>query len=392
VMRKAGASLVKLIVYLVLFGLFLTSPELIKLAIIPAILLVLPFGVKVRVLKEEWDEKTIVGGNFSVNILIDVVGLGVLRIRHDLPEFFEVENGSNFAECIVIGRRVVKLKYTAKATKRGIYKLKDLEYEVESLSKTFVKRGVTNSSVTVEVKHRIPKIRKIKEVRGRAKSPIPGIDIAKIGVPGTDFREIREYLPGDSMKFVNWKATARRNKLMVNQYEVEGKKAVWIFLDSNPYMLHGTSVKNYLESAIEVANALAYYYTFRGHKVGLYIVGDGRIFHPDVGSRQFRRISKALLEVEGGRESFEEAVEKCKKFLLLYKPLVVVITRVERVKLDNLIKLSKVMPVQVISLKGLYEESFSGIVMEAVRRRAVTLLRSCGNCVEVDVNKSIVWW
>ncbi len=389
-MRKAGASLVKLSVYLFLSGLFLTSAELIKLALIPALMLILPSGVRVKAVREEWDEKVSVGGVFSVNILLEVKGLGVVRVRHKLPEFFELESGSNLAECIVFGKRLIKISYRAKATKRGYYRLKDLEYEVENFSKSFFKRGVAESSVFVEVKHKIPKVRKIKEIRGKAKSPIPGIDVAKIGVPGTDFREIREYMPGDSMKFVNWKATARKGKLMVNQYEVEGKKAVWIFLDSNPYMLHGTSVKNYLESAIEVANALAYYYTFRGHKVGLYVIGDGRMLHPDVGSRQFRRISKALLEVEGGEESVSDAIEKCRKLLLLYKPLLVLVTRAERAELDKVIALSKVIPVQVVTLKGL-EEGFSGEVMNAARRRVVSLIRSFGNCLEVDVNRVVIW-
>ncbi len=390
-MRKAGASLAKLSVYLILSGIFLTAPVLIRLAVIPAFLLALPFGVRARFVRGEWDEKVAVGEEFNVSVLAELRGFGIARVRHTLPEHFELVEGSNLEECVVFGRRLVRIAYRAKATRRGLYRLDRLEYEVESFSRAFVKRGVTGTPVTLEVKHRPPKLRRVREIRGRARSPMPGIDVAKIGVPGTDFREIRDYMPGDSMKFVNWKATARKGKLMVNQYEVEGKKAVWIFLDANPYMLHGTSIKNYLEAAIEVANALAYYYTSRGHKVGLYVVGDRRLIYPDVGSRQFRRISRALLEVEGGKERVNDAVENCKKMLLLYNPLLILITRAERVKAESILKLSKLMPVQVIALKGL-EEGFSGKVMEVARRKAVSRLRTCGNCVEVDVNKPLAVW
>ena len=390
-MRKAGASLVKTSLYLILAGIILTSPELIRLAIIPSVLLLLPFGARVKVVREEWTEKVSVGEVFSVSLIVEVVGIGIARIRHKLPEHFELVEGSNLKEVIVFGRRLVRIDYKARATKRGYYTLSEVEYELENFSQAFVSRGLTTSSVVVEVKHRIPRVRKVREIRDRAKSPMPGIDIAKIGVPGTEFREIREYMPGDSIKFVNWKATARKGKLMVNQYEVEGKKAVWIFLDSNPYMLHGTNVKNYLESAIEAANALAYHYTTRGHKVGLYVIGDRRMIHPDVGSRQFRRISRALLEVEGGKESIDEALENCKKMLLLYKPLLILITRAERVRVDKVLKLSKLMPVQVVALKGL-ERGFSGAVMEVARRRSVNRLRSCGSCVEFDVNRPLAVW
>ncbi len=390
-MRKAGASLAKFSVYLILSGIFLTAPILIRLAIIPAFLLAIPFGVRAKFVRGEWDEKVSVGEEFSVSILVELIGFGIVRVRHTLPEHFELTDGTNLKESLVFGRKLVKINYRAKATRRGLYRLDRLEYEVESFSKAFVRRGVAETPVTLEVKHRPPKIRKVREIRGKAKSPIPGIDIAKIGVPGTDFREIRDYMPGDSMKFVNWKATARKGKLMVNQYEVEGKKAVWIFLDANPYMLHGTSIKNYLEAAIEVANALAYHYTSRGHKVGLYVIGDKRMIYPDVGSRQFRRISRALLEVEGGKESVNDAIESCKKMLLLYSPLLILITRAERVRGESILKLSKLMPVQVIALKGL-EEGFSGMVMEAARRKAVSRLRSCGSCVEVDVNRPLAIW
>ncbi|RUM33713.1 MAG: hypothetical protein DSY33_03850 [Archaeoglobus sp.] len=390
-MRKAGALLVKTSLYLILTGIILTSPVLIKLAIIPAILLIIPSGMRVKIVRESWDEKISVGENLSVSILVDLKGMGIVRIRHTLPEYFELVYGSNFKEVFVLGRRLVKINYKAKATKRGIYSLNKLEYELENFSQTFVKRGIVRSSVLVEVKHKLPKIKKVREIRGKAKSPIPGIDIAKIGVPGTDFREIREYMPGDSIKFVNWKATARRGKMMVNQYEVEGKKAVWIFLDSNPYMLHGTTVKNYLESAVEAANGLAYYYTTRGHKVGLYVVGDARMIHPDVGSRQFKRISKSLLEVEGGRENIEDALEKCKKMILLYKPLLIIITRAERMRIEKILKLSKLIPIQVIALKGL-DHGFSGAIMDVARRKSVSKLRACCNCVEFDVNKPLAVW
>jgi hypothetical protein len=146
----------------------------------------------------------------------------------------------------------------------------------------------------LEVKQKLRRITKVEAIRGIARSPMPDIDVSRIGVPGTDFREVREYVAGDPVRFINWKATARSGKLMVNQYEVEGKKAVWIFVDTNAYMTYGESIRNFLEVAIEIANSLAYYFTSRGHKVGLYVIGHSMNLYPDVGKRQFRRISDKL--------------------------------------------------------------------------------------------------
>lgn len=128
--------------------------------------------------------------------------------------------------------------------------------------------GEVEIDVYLEVKQKVQKVLKVGNIGGIAKSPLPDIDISRIGVPGTDFRKLKECTPGDPMKFINWKATARKYKLMVNKYEVEGKKAVWIFLDANRYMMHGTAIKNYIEAAIEAANSLTYYFASRGYKVG----------------------------------------------------------------------------------------------------------------------------
>ncbi|HDM60209.1 MAG TPA: DUF58 domain-containing protein [Archaeoglobus veneficus] len=385
-MRKAAVNLAKTALFLAVLGILFTSVELLALSIIPLFFLIIPFGAKLRVVKSDFSNQTVVGGEFYVDISIKASGFGRVKVRHNLPEHFEVVEGENIANAFVAGSKVVRISYRAIATKRGVYNLDRIDYEVESPLSTFVKRGKLHAEISIEVKHRVPKIRKVGNVRGKARSPMPDIDVARIGVPGTDFREIREYMPGDAMKFVNWKATARKGKLMVNQYEVEGKKAIWIFVDSNPYMLHGTTIKNYLEAAIEVANALAYYYTSRNHKVGLYVIGERRLLHPDVGSRQFRRISKALIEVVGGVENVSDAIQACKNLIMFYKPLVILITRVERAKLDGVVKLARFLPVQVIALKGL-ESGFSGSIFDTLRRSCVSKLRSCGQCIEFDVNR-----
>ena len=385
-MRRAAVRLLKTALMLAVLGIVLTSKELLALSILPLLFLAIPSAVRLRVMEKEFDNQSFVGDSFSVNIVVEAKGFGVIRLRHCLPAHFELVEGSNVSEGFVTGRKILRISYRAIATKRGVYRLDRLEYEVENPLSTFVRRGEIQVDVSVEVKHRVVKIKKVGAIRGKAKSPIPDIDIARIGVPGTDFREIREYMPGDAIRFVNWKASARRSRLMVNQYEVEGKKAVWIFVDSNPYMLHGTTVKNYLESAIEIATSLAYHYTSKHHKVGLYIIGERRILYPDIGGRQFRRITKALLEVNGGVEGVNEAIQTCKKLVMLYKPLVILITRVERVRLDGIIKLSRLVPVQVLALRGL-ESGISGDLFNAVRRKCISKIRACAHCVEFDVNR-----
>lgn len=61
--------------------------------------------------------------------------------------------------------------------------------------------------------------------------------------------DIREYVPGDPFKFINWKATARsiEGKLMVNNYEREGLRNVIFLADLGPWMRLGYPHENPLE-------------------------------------------------------------------------------------------------------------------------------------------------
>ena len=117
-----------------------------------------------------------------------------------------------------------------------------------------------------------------------------------MGIITTDFREIRDYLPGDPYRSINWKATARRavqyrdSFPKVNEFEREGKKIVWIFLDKSAEMSLGPMIKNPFEYAIQAAACLARFYLERDCKVGLCIYsarGAEKIVFPDVGGRQY---------------------------------------------------------------------------------------------------------
>jgi uncharacterized protein (DUF58 family) len=359
--RKGTFVLLKTALFLLVFGIILTSYELVALSAFPILLLLTPtLPVRVRVLHHTVENAGYVGEEFKVTITLKASGFGIVKISHELPDHFKLSDGSNAVAKFIVGTNTFQIVYSAIPTKRGKYDLDRLVIQVENpflTGRLFISE--IELPVHIEVRQRIPKILKIGVHRGIATSPMPDIDISKIGVPGTDFREIREYVTGDPVKFINWKASARKNEVMVNQYEVEGKKSIWIFLDANPYMMHGKLIRNYFEAAVEATNALAYYFTQRGFRVGLYIVGYGRYIYPDTGRRQFRRIGNELIKIEPSEkfESMEQAIENAKSLLITYKPLVYFITRVEySMPVKAVLKASKVskkvrkVPVEVISL------------------------------------------
>lgn len=133
---------------------------------------------------------------------------------------------------------------------------------------------------------------------------------------------VREYAPGDPLNRIHWLSTARRNRLIVKEFELDPMAEVWLFLDACRYVhsalpyepkpleereMWRPSLKIPLppsseEYSISVAASLARYYLQRGRVVGLVSAGkDFRVIPAERGGRQMGKILEALalLRTEG---------------------------------------------------------------------------------------------
>jgi len=85
----------------------------------------------------------------------------------------------------------------------------------------------------------------------------------------TEFEQIKEYVRGDDYRTINWKATARSNKLMVNQYADERAQQVYCLIDKSRVMkmpFEGMTLMDYAINASLVLSNIALY---RHDKAGL---------------------------------------------------------------------------------------------------------------------------
>jgi len=394
-LRRVSKSLLITSIFLMELAVILNSVELLKLSVLPLLMLVfpnLPFKAELGVVRLEGGDR--VGETLEVSIELKIAGFGLIKAMHFLPDAFELVEGSNAGGKFIAGRGVIRLSYKCVPLKRGVYNLGILFVEAENIFATRRARAKIEFEAEKEVKSRVYRVKRVEQKRGVARKPVPEIDVSKVGVPGTDFREIRKYSYGDPVKFINWKATAKIGELMVNEFEREGKKTVWIFLDANPYMLHGDLRKNCFETAVEVAASLAYYFAVRGHKVGFYAVGHELLIYPESGRRQFSKIYSTLvkLDVSDKEESLVSSVEKTRKYIEAVKPASIFVTRVE---LSNPLKAvmkamgRKNLPVSVIAIAFEGDNSIGGTVEDVVRESTIRKLRAAGVAVtEVEAGKA----
>lgn len=86
---------------------------------------------------------------------------------------------------------------------------------------------------------------------------------------GTEFQELRDYRLGDSLRKVDWKATARAGRLMSRQYRDESSQQVVLMLDCGRRMLAHDDRLSHFDHVLNASLALAYIALREGDAVGL---------------------------------------------------------------------------------------------------------------------------
>jgi uncharacterized protein (DUF58 family) len=84
-----------------------------------------------------------------------------------------------------------------------------------------------------------------------------------------EFDQIREYAKGDDVRTINWKATARRDQLMVNQYQDEKSQQVYSIIDMGRTMVMPFNGSSLLDYAINTSLVLANIAMLKHDKAGL---------------------------------------------------------------------------------------------------------------------------
>ncbi|HTY90000.1 MAG TPA: DUF58 domain-containing protein [Methanocella sp.] len=264
-------------------------------------------------------------------------GTGIYTIYDPLPDHLSLVKGNNFHVYWNDGRkRPVELSYDVEGTKRGIYTLGPAH--IECYHNSWIEQPVSSideKATRLIVDPERQNIKKMRDPRLLSSMPVPIGAVSKLGQRTTDFTEIRGYRPGDPYRTINWKATARFSmaadqKPYVNEYEKEGKKTVFIFVDAGAWAGHGPEADHVYEHVARAASGIASFYLERNMRVGAYIYNYGELIVPDTGKKQASIILKDLLEIRPGSRDgdngLKKAVKECSGHLMGTIPLFIIIT------------------------------------------------------------------
>lgn len=91
---------------------------------------------------------------------------------------------------------------------------------------------------------------------------------------GLDFESLRDYMVGDDIRFIDWKASARSQSLLVKEFYQEQSLAIMVAVDVSGSMDFGSQGKNKIETAFELAFAIILMAYYSGDAVGLVLYSD----------------------------------------------------------------------------------------------------------------------
>lgn len=293
-------------------------------------------------------ERAIVGQPVEVTVRLRLTGRGPLHLKVHLPDSYRLVRGRNVLHTWVSGRRDEVLRFSVAGDKRGMHTLGPLEAEAPNAWLLGGARHVHHpATCEVRVEPPVSRLRRWPETRSRARRPMADLDLTPSGLMTTDFQDIRQYVRGDPHRSINWKASARRGtgtddvRLLVNDYEREGRRQVWIFLDASPGDV-GTNLDNALERRIEAALAIANIHIKRGFQVGLTLYNQDLQGTPyaDASGRQSRRILELVAALprpaSATAASLEDAVLGVRGRLHRSRTVAYVITTLKGGEVDHL--------------------------------------------------------
>lgn len=331
---------------LVLIGLATLSGGLLALALpiiiyLGAALIYAPDLPKLEVTRELSADRLAPGATVDVRLTIrnETARLEEVLVEDIIPWPLELTNGKAHKVVMLPAGSAIELAYTATGP-RGHYRFQDVRVTAADHLGLFRRQAMLAAPGSFIV---LPEVRRLRGVtlrplRTRASA---GLIPARVGGPGVDFFGVREYQAGDSLRWINWRATARTpQRIYTKEFEQERIADVGLILDArqrHDLSVHGQSL---FEDAVRATASLADAFLRDGNRVAMLTYGTGLSWVlPGYGRRQRERILQALARVQTGETYIFETFDYLPTRLFPAGSQLVLVSPLRREDLPTLIGL-----------------------------------------------------
>ncbi|WP_100614977.1 DUF58 domain-containing protein [Confluentibacter citreus] len=252
-----------------LFGLSYFIPVLFNIAQLSLIVLTLLFVVDFLIIfigKNKMDATRLLPDKFSngddntiqINISNNYPFLIYLEIIDEIPEQFQVRD-FKLRETIP-PKKSKSIQYHLTPTKRGEYHFGNLNIYASSVINLVAKRFKFNNGAMVPTYPSFKQLKKFELLNINQNSLDYGLKKVRRLGHTMEFEQIKDYVLGDDLRTINWKATAKKNQLMVNQFQDEKSQPIYSVIDKGRTMkmpFNGLSLLDYAINATLIISSIA---------------------------------------------------------------------------------------------------------------------------------------
>jgi uncharacterized protein (DUF58 family) len=221
-----------------------------------------------------------------------------IKVRDEPPDAFEIE--TRILDGTAPARDTWHGTYHVRPLRRGDYAFGNLHLRWQGPLRLAIRQMHVAAASLVKVYPNLLDVRRYDLLLRRNRLQEMGLRHTRMFGEGTEFERLREYLPDDGFRRIEWKATARRNRPVTIEYETERSQSIVTVLDTGRMMQSPVARMAKLDYVINAVLLLAYVATGKGDKVGLLAFADTvtRFVRPRQGRGQFYRMLEALYGIE----------------------------------------------------------------------------------------------
>lgn len=156
---------------------------------------------------------------------------------------------------------------------------------------------------------------------------------------GLEFQQLREYRRGDSLRQLDWKATARRQKLISREYQDERDQQIVLLVDSGQRMRAKDDELSHFDHSLNAMLLVSYIALRQGDSVSVMSFGESnRWIPPQKGAERVKNLLNGMYDLQAGRcaPDYSAAAEKLSQ-LQQKRSLVILVTNSRDEDVDELL-------------------------------------------------------
>ena len=217
-----------------------------------------------------------------------------LTIIDEIPEQFEVRDFMR--KLYLKPKQESEIVYSLIPKSRGEYIFNAVNIFISTTFRLVERRIIKDLKQVLPVYPSIIQMKNFELKAFSRTSNVEGIKRLRRLGHSYEFEQIKDYVLGDDYRSINWKATSRQGKLMVNQYEDEKSQQVYCIIDKSRVMKMPFDKLSLLDYAINTSLVLLNVALKKYDKAGLITFSDklGSLVKAERNSTQINKILQAL--------------------------------------------------------------------------------------------------